>query len=125
MKNPKAVRNLVIGLFIGFFVAGGIAIFIAIRLDRAKQAQITALTLKNQQAMANMVKENDQKIQTLADEYARQSDSLNFVIQKQEVKIERLEVTISHLKYEQGVLARELAEFRASRDSVLHDIKID
>lgn len=125
MSNPKAIRNIVIGLFIGFFVAGGIAIFIAIRLDRAKQAQITALTLKNKFEMEKMVKENAENIANIQADYTRLADSLNIVIERQEVKIERLEVTIGHLKFEQSVLVRELSELRTARDSVLQNIKID
>lgn len=125
MSNPKAVRNLVIGLFAGFFLAAAVAIFIAVKLDRQRQAEINALSVSQQTEIRKMVADNAEKIEEIERKSQYVMDSLNLVIQKQTLKVESLTSTVSLLKREQRVLMLEIEQIQTERDSLLQGIKLD
>jgi len=122
--KPTTLRNTVVGLFVGFFLAAAIGIFVAVRIDSARQAQITALAEKQQSEVKRMLAENAVKIDTLQREYNNTVDSLNTVIVGQEVKISRLVFTVQTMKREQLMLQNAITEIRVERDSVLKSLEV-
>jgi len=122
--KPTTLRNTVVGLFVGFFLAAAIGIFVAVRIDSARQAQITALAEKQQSEVKRMLAENAVKIDTLQREYNNTVDSLNTVIVGQEVKISRLVFTVQTMKREQLMLQNAITEIRVERDSVLKSLDV-
>jgi len=122
--KPTTLRNTVVGLFVGFFLAAAIGIFVAVRIDSARQAQITALAEKQQSEVKRMLAENAVKIDTLQREYNNTVDSLNTVIVGQEVKISRLVFPEQTMKREQLMLQNAITEIRVERDSVLKSLEV-
>jgi hypothetical protein len=124
MRSSVRVRNLVIGLFIGFFVTAGFAIVIAVRLDKAHNRAMKASLVNQQDVIKRIVDANTVKIDTLIKRYAQESDSLNTVIKVQQVKLDAFGYKIIKMQRVQTELSNALEDIAKQRDSTLQGIQI-
>lgn len=123
-SQDKKFRNIVVGLFIGFFLAAGIGIGIGIHYYKVRQLQLQNAMIESKQKVENIMVETNTKIDSLNVLNTQKVDSLHQIIFTQQVKIENLTFVVTNLRREQKQLAIELENIAADRDSSLQRIQI-
>jgi hypothetical protein len=124
-QKDRNFRNIVVALFVGFFLAAGIAIGVSVHLYRAKEAREKLAMVEAKQKAAAATKDANDRIAALEKYKVETIDILKETVLSQENKIVALTREVQTLRKDQRLLSIELDELAASRDSVLQHIQIN